>query len=101
MPSNMPANRRQRCSEGRHYRCNLSDQECDLIAVVAAGCEDDAVARSEARRQLAGMTDAVARALSSLPALGENRSGPLGPGRLGLGHVGETIREIQALLTER
>ena len=44
------------------------------------------------------MTDAVARAVSSLPALGENRSGPLGPGRLNAGHVGQTIRAIQAQL---
>jgi hypothetical protein len=64
------------------------------------GCVDSTVARSEARRHVAEMTTVVARALSSLPALGENRSGPLGPGRLCLGHVGETIREIQRLLTE-
>ena len=70
-------------------------------STLAAACGDDAVARSEARRQVAGMSDTVARALVSLPALGENRSGPLGPGRLSLGHVGETIREIQALLAER
>ena len=66
-----------------------------------AACDDDAVARSEAHRQVAEMTETVARVLSSLPALGENRSGPLGPGRLSLGHVGTTIREIQRLLTER
>lgn len=64
------------------------------------GCDDDAVARSEAHRQVAEMTDAVAGVLSSLPAIGENRSGPLGPGRLTLGLVGDTIREIQRLLTK-
>lgn len=68
---------------------------------LATGVADDSVARAEARRRVGGMTNAVARALSSLPALGENRSGPLGPGRLAQGHVGATIREIQALLTER
>jgi hypothetical protein len=47
------------------------------------------------------MTAPVARALSSLPALGEDRSGPLGPGRLGTGRVGEAIREIQSLLRAR
>jgi hypothetical protein len=66
-----------------------------------AACDDDAVTRSEAHRQVAEMPDAVAHVLSLLPALGENRSGPLGPGRLSLGHVGEAIREIQRLLTER
>ncbi len=47
-------------------------------SALEAGCEDDVVARSEAHRQVAEMTDAVADAISSLPALGENRSGPLG-----------------------
>lgn len=69
-------------------------------STLAAGGDGDAVTRSEACRQVAAMTDPVARALSSLPALGENRSGPLGPGRLSGGHVGETIRTIQALLSE-
>ena len=63
--------------------------------------DDASVALSEARRQVAEMTDAVARALSLLPALGENRSGPLGPGRLSQSHVGAAIREIQRLLSER
>jgi hypothetical protein len=67
-------------------------------STLAAGCDDDAVTRSEARRQVAAMTDAVARAISSLPALGENRSGPLGHGRLSGGHVGATIRAIQTNL---
>lgn len=69
-------------------------------ALVTA-CDSEAAALSEAHRQVAEMTEAVAQALSSLPQLGENRSGPLGPGRLDLGHVGATIREIQRLLTER
>lgn len=67
-------------------------------STLAAGCDDDAVTRAEARRQVAAMTDAVVRALSSLPPLGENRSGPLGPGRLSGGHVGEAIRAVQAEL---
>lgn len=68
---------------------------------LVVNCDGDAVVRSEARRQVGEMTEAVARALSSLPALGENRSGPLGPGRLDSGHVGTAIREIQRLLSER
>jgi hypothetical protein len=67
-------------------------------STLAAGWEDDSVTRAEARRQMAAMTDAVARVLASLPALGENRSGPLGPGRLSNGHVGDAIRAIQAQL---
>lgn len=68
-------------------------------SALAAG--DDEVARSEAHRQVAVMTDDVARALSRLPALGENRSGPLGPGRLSGGLVGLAIGEIQARLALR
>jgi hypothetical protein len=70
-------------------------------STLAAGCDDDAVTRSEALRQVAVLSDAVARALASLPNLGENRSGPIGPGRLSGGHVGETIRVIQAQLCQR
>lgn len=69
-------------------------------ATLAAGCRDDSVARAEAARQVAAMSDEVARAIASLPALGTSRSGPLGPGRLSSGHVGETIRAIQALLAD-
>ena len=70
-------------------------------SALAAGCDDHAVTQSEACRQVAAMNDAVARAVSSLPPLGESRSGPLEPGRLSSGHVGETIRAIQAQLRAR
>jgi len=67
-------------------------------STLASGRRDNAVTHSEALRQLAALSDAAARAISSLPALGENRSGPLGPGRLSGGLVGDTIRTIQAQL---
>ena len=70
-------------------------------STLAAGCVDNTVTETEARRQVAAMTFPVARALSALPGLGENRSGPLAPGRLSGGHVGETIRAIQAQLRDR
>lgn len=70
-------------------------------SILARGAEDDAVTRAEARRLATLATADVARALSSLPALGENRSGPLGPGRMAGGHVGEAIRVIQAQLRGR
>ncbi len=66
-----------------------------------AGCEDGSVIRAAARRQVAAMTADVERALLRLPALGADRSGPLGPGRLSGGHVGQTIRAVQALLSAR
>lgn len=53
-------------------------------------------ARWEAQRLIIGMSDDVVRALSSPPALGEDRSGPLGPGRISLGHVDEAIRDPSA-----
>jgi hypothetical protein len=67
-------------------------------SILAAGDDPDAVVRAEARRQVAAMSEAVAAALASLPALGEDRAGPLGPGRLSGGHVGAGIRAIQAHL---
>ncbi len=70
-------------------------------STLAAACDGDDVTRSEALRQVAAMSDDVARALCSLPALGENGAGPLGPGRLSSGHVGQTIRAIQAELRDR
>ncbi len=69
-------------------------------SALAAGRDGDAQARSEARRHLARMTHDVAQALSLLPALGDHRSGPLGPGRLSGGHVGDAIRVIQGLLED-
>ena len=70
-------------------------------STLEAGSKDDELARSEAHRYVDAMTAAVALAVSSLPALGQDRSGPLGPGRLSIGHVGAAIREIQRLLAER
>lgn len=69
-------------------------------SALAADAAGEAVADAEARRHVAAMTLPVARALASLPALGEDRSGPLGPGRLSSGHVGKAIRTIQAELPD-
>jgi hypothetical protein len=70
-------------------------------ATLDAGSIDDSVIHREARRQLSEISDAVARALSCLPRLGDDRRGPLGPGRLAQGLVGDAIREIQRLLDVR
>jgi len=72
-----------------------------MASSLAAGCTGDSVAEAEARRQVAAMSDAVARAIASLPPLGEDRAGPLGPGRLTGGQVGATIRAIQSILADR
>lgn len=71
--------------------------------VFAAPTDEDlgAVIAVLAREQVSMMTDAVAAALTRLPSLGADGAGPLGPGRLSSGHVGQTIRAVQAGLAAR
>jgi hypothetical protein len=52
----------------------------------------------EIRWQLDRMSPAVRAALRTLPVVGENSSGPLGPGLLASGLLGAIILEIQASL---
>jgi len=54
----------------------------------------------EIRWQLGRMSPAVRAALQQLPRIGENSSGPLGPGLLASGLLGTIIHEIQVSLTE-
>jgi hypothetical protein len=56
--------------------------------------------REEIRWQLARLSSAAAAALRQLPPVGENSSGPLGPGLLASGLLGAIIREIQASLVD-
>jgi hypothetical protein len=46
--------------------------------------------------QLGNMPAAARAALRQLPPVGENRSGPLGPGLLSSGLLGAIIRDLQA-----
>lgn len=62
-----------------------------LAASDRARAENDEIAW-----QLAHMTDEVRTALRSLPPLGTNRSGPLGPGLLASGELGRIIGRLQA-----
>jgi hypothetical protein len=50
--------------------------------------------------QLNHMTAEIWAALGSLPPVGENRSGPLGPGLLASGQLGAIVRELQVGLAE-
>lgn len=59
--------------------------------------QPDAVER-EIRWQLARMSAEVRAALRTLPPVGEDPSGPLGPGLLASGQQGAVIRELQARL---
>jgi hypothetical protein len=53
----------------------------------------------EIRWQLGRMSAATRAALQRLPPVGENRSGPLGPGLLASGLLGTIIRDLQRELT--
>jgi hypothetical protein len=63
---------------------------------VSLSLADPRAATEEIRWQLAHMPPAVRTALRTLPPVGENRSGPLGPGLLASGQLGEIIRQLQA-----
>lgn len=68
-------------------------------AVSLASPDDaDEAVRREVQWQLAELTDPERAALRSLPALGTDRSGPLGPGLLTQGVIGSAIRQVQAQL---
>jgi hypothetical protein len=68
-------------------------------AGLAAPDRPDAVGE-EIGWQLGHMSAAVRGALRQLPPVGENRSGPLGPGLLASGLLGMIIRDLQAGLTD-
>jgi hypothetical protein len=68
-------------------------------AGLAAPDQREAVSQ-EIRWQVDRMSVAVRSALRQLPPVGENRSGPLGPGLLASGLLGTVIRELQASLAD-
>ena len=66
---------------------------------VRLACPDQAGAvEEEIRWQLDRMSPEVRAALRSLPPVGQDSSGPLGPGLLSSGQLGDIIRELQARL---
>ena len=70
-------------------------------AAKAAGLaapEGSRAVEEEIRWQLGSMSAAVSAALRQLPPVGENPSGPLGPGLLASGLLGTIIRELQVQL---
>ena len=71
-------------------------------AATAAGLasrDSAADADDELTWQLQQVTPQIAAALRKLPPVGEDSAGPLGPGRLASGDLGQHIRRIQASLT--
>ncbi|MCI0157625.1 hypothetical protein KNO15_13065 [Leifsonia shinshuensis] len=67
-------------------------------AAALASPGDPGALDDEVRWQLGRMTGDVRAALRLLPRLGEDRSGPLGPGLLASGLLGAAIRQIQDAL---
>ena len=66
------------------------------LAAALAASERPEAAEVEVRWPgVAHMSEEVRDALRSLPPVGENRSGPLGPGLLPSGRLGGIIRELQ------
>lgn len=68
-------------------------------AGLAASDRPDAVSE-EIRWQLGHLSTAAKAALRLLPPVGENSSGPLGPGLLASGLLGTIIRDLQAGLAD-
>ena len=71
-------------------------------AVRAAGLaaqDRSELVKDEIRWQLTHMSTEVRAALRALPPVGENRSGPLGPGLLASGQLGTIIRDLRASLS--
>jgi immunity protein 5 of polymorphic toxin system len=65
-------------------------------AVYLAAPDRPEALTDEIRWQLSHMSPATRSALRRLPAVGEDRSGPLGPGLLASGLLGTIIRDLQA-----
>jgi len=68
-------------------------------AVALAHADQPELARDEVRWQLAQLTAEERAALRRVPPIDSVTSGPLGPGLLSRGALGQTIREIQASLS--
>lgn len=85
------------CHMGAHA---LGAAAYAVKAATLAAPERPEVVDDEIRWQLTHMTSEVRTALRALPPVGENSSGPLGPGLLASGQVGTIIRKLQAGLAE-
>lgn len=68
------------------------------VAVGLAHPDDPRARDREVTQQLALLSPAAASALRSLPLLGTDTAGPLGPGLLAAGDLGAVIRRVQAAL---
>lgn len=86
------------CHMGAHA---LGAAAYAVRAASLASPDGPEAAADEIRWQLAQLTADVRAALQALPPVGENRSGPLGPGLLASGQLGAIIRDLQAGLAHQ
>lgn len=70
-----------------------------MPAAGAATSEYNRAVDDEICWQLGALSTEARAALRLLPPLGEDRTGPLGPGMLATGKIGEIIRELQTHIT--
>lgn len=81
------------CHMGAHA---LGAAAYAVRAASLAASDRPQIVEDEIRWQLDHMSEEVRTALRSLPPVGENPSGPLGPGLLASGQLGTIIRKLQA-----
>lgn len=67
-----------------------------IKAIGLASPDKPNVAEDEVDWQMQQLTAEMRRALRSLPPVGEDRSGPLGPGLLASGQMKQIIQRLQA-----
>lgn len=85
------------CHMGAHA---LGAAAYAVLAVGLANPDRPTAADDETRWQLDHMPASVRDALRTLPPAGEDPSGPLGPGLLASGRLGDIVRELQARIAE-
>lgn len=85
------------CHMGAHA---LSAAACAAQAVSLASPDRPEAVEDEIHWQLGGMSPEVRSALQALPPVGENKSGPLGPGLNTSGQLGNIVRQLQAGLAQ-
>lgn len=83
------------CHMGAHA---LGAAAYAVKAASLAALDQPKAAEGEIRWQFARMAADVRAALRSLPPVGKDRSGPLGPGLLASGQMGKIISQLQAVI---
>ncbi len=85
------------CHMGAHA---LGAAAYAVNAASLAAPDQPEVVDDEIRWQLTHMSSEIRAALRALPPVGENPSGPLGPGLLASGRLGAIVRSLQTGLAE-